>query len=751
MPTTTQTRHGGRAAAPLPISEQCIEECLLAQPNTQLAASAFAALFMPQSEDEQLQLTKCISRVAELVTDAKGEAVVQLRSKSLLGGKSSRLGGGGGGPLPIEPLAVRALLLAQPQAEMAASELRARFAPADEAQRLLLVELIGQHSELVVGANGEPALRLVPSEYQAGTPAGAGGGGSASAVARAVAQPAHEPPAPITDAERDLVRQVLCARPGFRMRADELVKLLAPPNPTAKRRLARVVAEVATAVETPDGCGGSAAYLVLRDENSPSNILPPHQHAAAASLDAASAASTGGDRGDRVRAGGAGGRHASRHCPSSLTDASRASTRPASMISAGSSASAYWAASASAVSSASAAAEAASAEPTLPVTEEALYSLLRGSGGRMGSAALIAKFLPLDAPGKRQLAALVQQLCKTLLPETDGPSLADAAGSPSGAVVVLREALIRERTEARAAAAIQRTQRARQAALDASVAAAIEVQAGVRRWFAFREACYRWEARRSATLIQAHARRLGYMRQLRHARAELRAAATLQMATRRVLLSRRVGAREWAKHEAAVAVQAARRRQLAARECGARRRQVRMALETPAEREAREAQERTCLLRDKLRRRKRIEQRQQDHHHQQQHRVEAPPPRQAHLEPPQAPPLEPPPVAEQVQGRSWHHAATAETAATAAGCAREEHPPQADDGEDDAEVEGIGAMLSRLASEAHGGSGTQLLGAAMSGEEQELHDAVGGGDFMAAMRQMIAAHGGASDSDDDMA
>ena len=34
----------------------------------------------------------------------------------------------------------------------------------------------------------------------------------------------------------------------------------------------------------------------------------------------------------------------------------------------------------------------------------------------------------------------------------------------------------------------------------------------------------------------------------------------------------------------------------------------------------------------------------------------------------------------------------------------------------------------------------------MSGEGQELHDAVGGGDFMAAMRQMIAAHGGTSDS-----
>ena len=31
MPTTAQTRHDGRAAAPLPISEQCIEECLLAR------------------------------------------------------------------------------------------------------------------------------------------------------------------------------------------------------------------------------------------------------------------------------------------------------------------------------------------------------------------------------------------------------------------------------------------------------------------------------------------------------------------------------------------------------------------------------------------------------------------------------------------------------------------------------------------------------------------------------------------------
>ena len=44
-----------------------------------------------------------------------------------------------------------------------------------------------------------------------------------------------------------------------------------------------------------------------------------------------------------------------------------------------------------------------------------------------------------------------------------------------------------------------------------------------------------------------------------------------------------------------------------------------------------------------------------------------------------------------------------------------------DDGSEDAEAEGIGAMLSRLDCEAQGDAGMQFLGSGlMSGEEQEL-------------------------------
>ena len=740
-------RHHSMSAVAAPhrlfISKQAVEECLLAQPNTELAASELTALFSPQTDMDRLQLTRCVARVADVIMNGNEEPFVRLRSKSLHGSNSTgsfhQAGGGHNSkqhpsdPLPIEPIAVRALLLAQPQQELPASELRARFSPADEHERQLLVQAIAEHAELVLGAQGEPIVRLRPSEQRPPLQPSRTPSRTPSQRSRSASFIASEELQPITPVERDLVRKVLAAQPGGSMPAEELVGMLAPEHANAKRRLAKVLAEVARVVQKPDGGGGSVAHLILRDENASANLAAP-QPPPPSSFGGHLAASSG--------------RHL-RHCPSSLTDASRATTKQASMMSHGSSTSAYWAA--SGVTSASVVdEEPPPPPPPLPVDESTLVGLLRDNGGRMASQALIARFSPLDGAGKRRLAAIVQKTCKTVLPEQTG-------GGSSGATVVLREMFVWEQTEARAATRIQRAQRERQEALFRAVAAALVLQAGARRRLAFREACMRWEARRAATVIQGHARILADVRQLRRARAELRVAVQLQMAARRCLFARRVAARSGARIDAAVRIQSARRRQLGTRAAAWRRREVRIAQESPEERTAREEEERTALLREKLRRRKRVEQRQQrstsapheppkpeaskpeaptrEPQKQQQPPRPQPQVQQVWRAPEQMQPVQPmpsPPPPAPVPERQ------APTSRTREHTSSQPLPGEVDDDDDDP-ADGFGAMLARLDAECGGG----LLGAAEGIDEMDA-----GGDYLAAMRQMMSAHGG-DDSDED--
>merc|ERR1719377_372375 len=67
------------------------------------------------------------------------------------------------------------------------------------------------------------------------------------------------------------------------MKPDELVRMLAPSDPAAKRRLARVLSEVATVASAPhDG----EPVLVLRDTtNSATNVSLDHDASSVSSSD----------------------------------------------------------------------------------------------------------------------------------------------------------------------------------------------------------------------------------------------------------------------------------------------------------------------------------------------------------------------------------------------------------------------------------------------------------------------------------
>ena len=552
-----------RVAMPLAISEQAVHEVFLSQPKMRMSALELTALFAPASHDERLRLTRAACRVAEL-TEAvgpSGEPIVQLLAPPALAAPAAV-----DAPLPLEPLALRALLLAQPQREMAADALRAHFAPANESERCRLVALISEVGELVEGADGKgPQIRLRgaqlrPPSSEAGSGCGTNGG-------------ADEPPhKAITPVERELVRRMLATSPSGTMRVDELVRKLAPPDPSAKRRLANVLAEVAKVCERPDGSGGVAPYLVLRD--------------------ATNDESGGGGAANFAQGGGA-GKLPPRAC--SASTASSVRWRESSV--GGSTVS--WAA-----PSAFASASGGGPPPSAPrqeggptaLTEEGIVELLRAAGGRLPSHALIARTGARDGSAKRALAGIVRRVCRTQLCEG------------GGATVVLREALLAERVRCRAATSVQRHHRRRQAASLAAVGAAICLQAALRRAIAVRRAWWCRTEANAATVLQQAARTRALVRAAHWQVAAARAAVLLQMAARRWQLSARV-ARRAATHDAAATVaQAGWRRVLGARGAAAARRAQQMACETDEERCVREAAERNQLLRQKLLRRKRQQQ-----------------------------------------------------------------------------------------------------------------------------------------------
>ena len=541
MPLAASARHlsGGSTRPPplqhyrLPITEQAVHEVLLAQQSAEMPAAELSSLFSPRDDVERLKLTRAIAKICDVCTAPSGEPGVRLRGASRTP------------PLPIDALAVRALLLAQPHERMDAQALRERFSPADEAERQRLVVAIGQVGELVAAdrPGAGPLVRLRRADDASTPPRGGdGGGGGGASPASVLGQISDDVSQPVTSVERDLVRKVLSSAPGGALSAAQLAKMIAPGDSGAKRRLARVVAEVARVAERPDAHGKLVSVLVLRDTTN-------------ANDEAGGGAAAGGASGSGSIAGSGGG---------GVVGAPATGT----------------------------------ARGPRTVTEEMVVGLLRAKGGKMLSSVLISQLQPLDSSGKRALAAIVQRVCRTQLP-------ASATGvGASGAVVVLREALLTERVEARAASTIQRWQRTRQAELLAAVSAAIRLQALARRVSATHfVSLVRLEAHAALGLQSAARRRLA-VREAQRARTALHAAVCVQMLGRRWLLRRRVRAREATRDAAVTAVQAAARGASGRREVRRLVREAMLARESPEERERRVERERTQLLKQKLLRRR---------------------------------------------------------------------------------------------------------------------------------------------------
>ena len=673
--------------APLAISAQAVQEVLHASRDGALPASVLAARFNAVDDAARLRLVQALSAVADVVPVPSGESIVRLKSKSASNNHGYHTPRSSG-PLPIDAVAVRALLLAQPRQEMLAADLKERFAASSDAERQALVVAISQVAELVGTPNSGPMVRLLPTEQRPALSTAVDAGSSVSSASRGGANSHHQP---ITPIERDLVRKVLAASPRASMRPADLVRLLAPDDPAAKRRLARVLSEVATVTSHPDG----SAYLVLRDStNRPSS---DDTESVASSVDRHV---TGGGGRRRVRQPGFGG--SSHMSPSTLSEAS---TRSVGLPCAPS-----WAASGHAPPVAQIPEDAADDTPTV-VTEALVVDLLRAKGGRMPSIVLISRLQPLDRTGQRALALVVQRVCETQLPE---------GASNSGATIVLKESLIRDRLEARCASVIQHALRTRHEALMASVGAAVDVQAAARRMLARGEAQWHRTRRDAANMLQQAAVRRGYVRELHRARCELRAAITLQMAARRWRFHRNTARRAVGREYAAASVQAARRGQLARRSVALIARELMISKETPEETAAREERERTAMLRDKLRRRKRNEKAEAER---------------------AAAPRRPQPLV----------AVDEATAADAAAPSSLPAPPPPADNvqlvEDDADGV-MRAMLSRMAL-TEGGVDETDIGGSVGGLGASVGLGAAGDDFLAAMRAMMAQHGGEDDVDDE--
>ncbi len=572
MPAVLPRRHPP-ASQHLPISEQAVHEVLLSQPGTEMPAAALSALFSPRDDAERLKLTRAIARVCDMRTTPAGEPAVRLRGSSAARSP----------PLPIGAMAVRALLLAQPGEQMDAQALRERFAPSDEAERQLLVEAISDVGELVASdkPGAGPIVRLrregarTPPSSGATSECGGGGGGSGgTSPASVLGRISDDAALPVTSVERELVRKVLGSSPGG-LSAAQLARLIAPGDAGAKKRLARVVAEVARVAERPDAHGRRVPVLVLREApDAPDAPDAPAADATDAAAAAAAADTPTGSEGVGCARGGAGGSGTPGAAAAASGTGTGTGTGPVA---------------------------AGRREPRV-VTEAMVVELLRAKGGRMLSSVLISQLQPLDASGRRALAAIVQRVCKTVLPASS------TAAAHSGALVVLREALLADKVAARAATRIQRRQRTRQATLLAIVAAALHLQAAARRAAATRVVALRRIETHAALVLEAHARRRLAVDDAHRRRAALAAAIALQMHCRRRLLARRVAAREAAAHAAATAVQAAARGAFGRRGAREARRAALLASETDEQRAERVERERTALLRHKLRRRRRQQQ-----------------------------------------------------------------------------------------------------------------------------------------------
>ena len=261
----------------LPITDQVVQDILFAQPRGQLPAAELAELFGAKSGAEREHLLKVIARVGELTYRHNGVPMVRLK-KPLGAGRprrTERLAPPAGmGPLPIEAIEVRRVLLVQQGYQMEVDRLSALFTPRGEAQRQALTVAISSVAEIVrpaeaaavppLGGDLPPpvVVRLKRPDWAARRGAGdkhAGDGDGAAMVGGTEAEPswltdaaqvlndpvrreggagagagagagtagaaAAEEGLPVTSVERELIENLLRRCPGARMEADEMVTL----------------------------------------------------------------------------------------------------------------------------------------------------------------------------------------------------------------------------------------------------------------------------------------------------------------------------------------------------------------------------------------------------------------------------------------------------------------------------------------------------------------------------------------------
>ena len=583
--------------ARLPISDQVVHDVLFAQPRCSLPAAELAQLFGASSGAERQHLLAVIARVGELAYTSGGVPIVRLK-KGAGGGRAKKATKPApAATLPIEAIEVRRVLLVQPGYQMEAGRLRALFAPQGEAQRQALAVAISEVAEMVreppVAAQAAPQIfvrlkrpdrqepgRAVSQKANArATPEGGGGGGGAG---RDKCGPLPTFSKPSTPAGKAVVGGSSCSSVATEGEAGEeemlpvtsmereLVEHLLRSAPERRMPVDEMVRLLAPSGEKARRRLSLVLSKVARVVQVPAADGSTETcftlRAAASEASQLSQLSQSQSQSQQQRGDATTDVHA--------TPRTQPRPRPAPRA----------------------------------LTAAAVVDVLREVGGRMLTGELISVFEPMDAAQRKLLSEVIATEARVEL----APGVREAT-------VVLREAIVRERTERRVAAVVQRRWRAwsevRQEELQRHTAAALPLQSAARRLLAANEADARRRRRdqeaRAAASLQAGARghsARAHAATLRDERARVRAALSLQAMARRWCRARAAVRRLERRDDAAVTVQAAARRRSAVRERRTRARTALLASETPEQAAAREERERRELLREKLKKRRAREQ-----------------------------------------------------------------------------------------------------------------------------------------------
>ena len=487
----------------LPISDQVVHDVLFAQPRCSLPAAELAQLFGASSGTERQHLLAVISRVGELAYTTGGVPIVRLK-KGAGGGRAKKATKPApSASLPIEAIEVRRVLLVQPGYQMEAGRLRALFAPQGEAQRQALAVAISEVAEMV---------REPPQAAQA-----------APQMFVRLKRPDRQDPGRAVSQKASARAAIEGGGGGGRDKCGPLPTFAKPSTPAGKV-----------------GVGGSSCSSVATEGEAGEEEMLPVTSMERELIEhlLRSAPERRVPVGEMVRLLAPSGEKARRRLSLVLSKVARVIQVPAAD---GSTETCFTlradASEASQLSQLSQSQSQSQSQqqrggamidahaPPLPpprprpapraLTAAAVVDVLREVGGRMPTGELIGVFEPMDAAQRKLLSEVIAAEARVEL-----------APGAREATVVLREAIVRERTERRVAAVVQRRWRAwsevRRDELQRHAVAALPLQSAARRLLAANEADARrrrrdQEARAAASLAHCGARvlrlaRLGGLR-----------------------------------------------------------------------------------------------------------------------------------------------------------------------------------------------------------------------------------------------